>query len=704
MSTDDSATQRRTCGSDDNHRRLLETDEEYRRANDRIEEFTQRYIGRKKEGGEALREHIVTIPVVVHVVHNNSRQNISQAQIRSQIDVLNEDFRANNPDVTRVPQQFQPVVADTRIEFELANRDPNCQPTNGITRTQTNVQQFGRYDVRSSATGGQDNWPPNEYLNIWVCNLGALGRATFPAQLSTNPGNDGVAVDFEAFGTTGTAQSPWDRGRTATHEVGHWLNLLHIWDRQGCGNDDNVGDTPTQDDENYRCPTYPPNSGAPSSCGSNDMFMNYMDYVNDRCMQMFTMGQSDRMAAALFGPRSEIVGSDALQPPTGQADLWMQDTPADRGDEPNTQSNAVWRSTDIWVRHMSDGFDHQQHQNPVYRSMGNQRNYVYVRVRCDGCSGTEQGTLKLYWAKASSGLSWPTPWDGSVTSPVLMGDMIGSQSTGSVQAGDHEVFEFEWTPPDPANYAGIGGDKGHFCLLARIETSSNSPYGMTFPEGSNLSENVRKNNNIVWKNVEITSATGGGNRTGTTFVGGGIEEDVEMRLEFDFVQETQFESFLRTGRVRVGLADELYERWEATDFRGEGIEPVENGFLLVRPSGWIGDFETPEDTQWPIGVSFEPGTDLNRTMLAFVDLTQRAMTDDEAGVVGGQRFTLATRGELEDESESTPVPLPGEPVDPFEEWLNDRFINSLDTLNTDRMRNRLTGGGGRDSGTGADGG
>ena len=685
MSTDENdRTERRTCGAVEQHRELIETDEEYRHADEQIERFTEAYVGRKRERGEGLRGHVVTIPVVVHVVYNDSTQNISQAQIQSQIDVLNEDFRANNPDVTSVPTEFEPVVADARIEFELANRDPQCQPTNGITRTQTDVGALGPSDVKSDATGGQDGWPPEEYLNIWVCPLSGnlLGQGTFPAQLSTNPDEDGVVINYEAFGTTGTASAPFDRGRTGTHEVGHWLNLLHIWDRSGCGNDDNVADTPTQDDEHYDCPSHPT-----SSCGSNDMFMNYMDYVDDSCMYMFTAGQSDRMEAALFGPRSEIVGSDALLPPSGQADLWMQDTPVDRADEPNTQSSVLYRSHDIWVRNTSDGLDHQQHQNPVYRMMGDKRNYVYVRVRCDGCTGSESGTLKLYWAKASAGLSWPKPWDGSVTSPELMGEMIGSQSTGSIQAGDHQVFEFPWVPPNPADYAGLGGDKGHFCLLARIETDSSPPYGMTFPEGSNLSENVRQNNNIAWKNVSITTETSSGGRTGSVLLGGVLEEEFEMRLQVDFDQETEFVPLLRRGRVHVSLSDDLYERWAENGFEGEGVEPVQDGFLLVRPSGWIGDFDVEPGTFWPVDVTFEPRDELDRTELAFVELTQQAVDDGETEVIGGQQFVIGNVGEL-DRAEIEPAPEIDQT--PFQQWLEDMFAQSLDQLDTRSMEAELT--------------
>lgn len=691
MSQNGGQGRRRTCGAVDYHQRRIETDAEYRRVDDRIAEFTRSYVERKAERGEGLRGNVVTIPVVVHVVYNTEEQNVSDAQIRSQIDVLNEDFRANNPDVTDVPTEFEPVVADTRIEFELANRDPDCEPTDGITRTQTDVEAFGvdpeagtptdRNPVKFDASGGTDGWPPDEYLNVWVCPIagGILGYASFPAELLTRPDEDGVVVDYESFGTTGTAAAPFDLGRTGTHEVGHWLNLFHVWGNvdpgeDPCTVDDEVGDTPVQSGPNYGCPSHP----SPSCDNGGDMFMNYMDYVHDDCMVMFTAGQATRAEAALFGPRSDIVGSDGLLEPAGEADVWMQDTPADRADEPNTQSERLYRSNDVWVRHTSDGFEHQQHQNPVYRMMGDRRNYVYVRVRCDGCVGDESGTLKLYWAKASAALGWPEPWDGSVTSPALMGDVVDSKPTGTVEAGEHTILEFPWEPPNPADYASFGGDRGHFCLLARIETESTDPFGMTFPEGSNLSENVRNNNNVVWKNVHVMSETASGGRTGSVIVGGVPEEEIRMRLRVDFEQETRFVPLLRRGRLRVRLHEELYERWAAEDFHGEGVEPVQEGFLLVEPSGWIGDFAVDPDDVWVVDVTYEPRGDLDRTELAFVDLTQQAVRDGGTEVVGGQRFRISSVGELPSRPE--PRPTPFDPSDLFEQWLESVFVQSLDRL------------------------
>ena len=489
-------SQRRICTTMEIHRGLLR-DPEYARSRREIESFTRYYIQHNARAG--LRTGVVRIPVVVHVVYNTAAQNISDAQIQSQIDVLNEDFRKLNADVGSVPGVFAPLAADARIEFQLAVRDPNCNSTNGITRTPTSITAF-TYDhsqagtpdgepVKFAASGGHDAWPRDKYLNLWVCNLagGLLGYAQFPSD--PWPATDGVVITYTAFGNIGTATAPYNRGRTATHEIGHWFNLLHIWGDDGtsCSGSDQVDDTPNQADEHYGCPAFPQVS---CSNGPNgDMFMNYMDYTDDACMFMFTAGQVVRMDAALAtAPRAALLGSDGLIPPpsTATADLWSQNTPQDIGNEPDSLSATFYQSDDIWVRETNDGFVNQEHQNPQYRPPALGPNYVYVRVRNRGCAAASSATVKLYWAKASTGLSWPAPWDGSVATPALMGGLIDSKLTGSIAGGGFVILEFSWYPPDPQDYISFGADRSHFCLLSRIETSAIPPYGMTVPEGSDF--------------------------------------------------------------------------------------------------------------------------------------------------------------------------------------------------------------------------
>ena len=266
-------------------------------------------------------QQIITIPVVVHVLWNDPVENISDEQIQSQIDGLNEDFRLLNFDTLSYTHPFWEFTADAEIEFCMAARDPEGNATNGITRTYTDVAGFaGDGDEKFTSSGGIDNWDPTQYLNLWVCNLdssgGTLGYAAFPADLAATPEEDGVVISYEAFGFTGTATAPNELGRTATHEVGHWLNLLHIWGDDICG-DDFVDDTEIQEDAVYGCPAFPYNDF--STCGSGpdgEMNMNFMDYVDDACMNMFTYGQTLRMNAALNDERVGLLTSMGCSAPT----------------------------------------------------------------------------------------------------------------------------------------------------------------------------------------------------------------------------------------------------------------------------------------------------------------------------------------------------------------------------------------------------
>lgn len=263
---------------------------------------------------------VISIPVVVHVVWNLSVQNISDAQIQSQIKILNDDFRLLNKDSLKSNHPFWPFTSDTEIEFCLAKRDPNGNSTSGITRTQTSVVEwddFNSDDLKYTSLGGKDNWDPTRYLNIYVANLqdGLLGFATFPDELSTNPELDGVVIRPEAFGNTGTAGTNGynanNLGRTATHEIGHWFFLYHIWGDEPCGNDF-INDTPVAEAENYNCPSFPRNANNSCGAGANgEMYMNYMDYVDDNCMKMFTDGQKLRMRNAISQFRPGILTSTA---------------------------------------------------------------------------------------------------------------------------------------------------------------------------------------------------------------------------------------------------------------------------------------------------------------------------------------------------------------------------------------------------------
>jgi hypothetical protein len=264
------------------------------------------------------------IPIVVHVIHNGSAigsgPNIPDSQIFEQIRILNEDFRRLNADANRTPAEFQPVAADSNIEFVLAKQDPNGLPTTGIVRLQGTKSS---YDPNNDVTliGQLSQWNPEEYLNMYVVPLVQpfIGYASFP--ISNLPGlnfsptpaiTDGVTIDYRFFGVGGSATSS-SRGRTATHEVGHFLGLRHIWGDGGCGVDDFVTDTPLQDNSNNVCNANP----SRFSCDSNDMIQNYMDYTPDACMNLFTKGQVERFNVVLANSprRVTLVNNRATQSP-----------------------------------------------------------------------------------------------------------------------------------------------------------------------------------------------------------------------------------------------------------------------------------------------------------------------------------------------------------------------------------------------------
>lgn len=284
---------RRSCAANDVLQEQLKADPTLQKRMEEIEAFTAKV--QKNPAAYRLVNGVIEIPCVVHVVYNTAAQNISGAQVQSQIDVLNEDYGNTNSDKALVPTEFQSVDATVGIRFVLDR----------IIRKQTNKQSWGTNDaVKKTKMGGSDPIDPSTYLNLWACNLGQnlLGYAQFPGGSAAT---DGVVILYSAFGRTGTLVNTYNKGRTATHEVGHWMNLRHIWGDATCGND-LVDDTPPASAANYGCPNYP----KMSTCTGNkaEMTMNYMDYTDDACMYMFTNGQKSRILAtfAAGGPRASM--------------------------------------------------------------------------------------------------------------------------------------------------------------------------------------------------------------------------------------------------------------------------------------------------------------------------------------------------------------------------------------------------------------
>ncbi|MCW5899295.1 MAG: fibronectin type III domain-containing protein [Flavobacteriales bacterium] len=305
----------RTCSTMEVLQQEIADDPERAIRLEQIESFTQQFVAQDDPTAERA---VVTIPVVFHVVWNTAAQNIPDSKLLSQLQQLNEDFARLNSDANQTPALFASLGANTEVQFCMAQRDPSGNPTTGIVRRQTTVTAFSSNNaVKYTANGGSNAWNRDHYLNIWVCNLsgGLLGYAQFPGGAAAT---DGVVVLFSSVGSLtnpGTA-SPFHYGRTLTHEVGHWLNLRHIWGDATCGND-LVADTPVHNAANSGCPSYPHYS----TCSGTpvEMTMNYMDYSNDGCMNIFTLGQKSRMQAlfATGGSRVSLLNSQGCVPPGG---------------------------------------------------------------------------------------------------------------------------------------------------------------------------------------------------------------------------------------------------------------------------------------------------------------------------------------------------------------------------------------------------
>ncbi len=313
------AQAQRSCGAVTNLERQLEADPGMAARMEDIERHTDEFVAAGANNGRA----VVTIPVVFHIIHDGdavgSGENISDTYINAQLDQLNKDFRKLNSDVSLVPSVFAGLAADAEVQFCLAQRKPDGTATNGIERLNKGQASWTMNQCESSLKP-TTIWDRNKYLNLWTVvfggsDAGTLGYAQFPGGTATT---DGVVLLYSSLGSVAVPNSAggqYGKGRTATHEVGHWLNLRHIWGDANCGNDQ-VSDTPTQQTSNYGCPSHP---HVTCSNVNGDMFMNYMDYVDDACMYMFSAGQKARMQAlfATGGSRVSLATSDGCTPPSG---------------------------------------------------------------------------------------------------------------------------------------------------------------------------------------------------------------------------------------------------------------------------------------------------------------------------------------------------------------------------------------------------
>jgi hypothetical protein len=295
--------------------------------------FAKQNIGKNKTQGE---DSILRVPVVVHIVYRDQTENIDDSLIYNQIQVLNEDYRRLNADASDTRQEFVPFASDAEIEFYLAEIDPDGNATTGIVRKSSTAPYFITIDlqtfsysmdvVKYDSAGGSNAWPVDQYLNIWVCDLSLpllgdallgfayppVGAPNWPnGSTPVDPNADGVVVHYKVFGRNNPNANGLladaDRGRTTTHEVGHYLGLRHIWGDGDCSMDDGISDTPDADaDAGFEC-DYSKNTCTENSVQYADMIENYMDYAKDACQNLFTQEQTDLMRSSLSNLRSGLL-------------------------------------------------------------------------------------------------------------------------------------------------------------------------------------------------------------------------------------------------------------------------------------------------------------------------------------------------------------------------------------------------------------
>jgi gliding motility-associated-like protein len=306
--------QSQDCGTMEYNRRLHDSGV-IRESDEQFEHWMNDQLVIRNQLPASLRKKSLPfrIQVVVHVIHNGEAlgtgTNIPDAQITSQLEVLNKDFNRLNADATNTPAEFLPMASGIDIEFELATADPDGAPTSGINRVQGNKLSWLREDDRELKS--LSYWPAENYLNIWVCNLTDFrGYAQFP--LSTLPGvetspvsrlTDGLVIGYRVFGSSDYGafdlNALYNKGRTTTHEAGHFFGLRHTWgDQDDCSGTDYVDDTPPQSGSTNGCPNHPVKQ-CPEDNPVTKMFQNYMDFSSDNCLNLFTQGQVNRMQIIL---------------------------------------------------------------------------------------------------------------------------------------------------------------------------------------------------------------------------------------------------------------------------------------------------------------------------------------------------------------------------------------------------------------------
>ncbi|WP_227990784.1 M43 family zinc metalloprotease [Flavisolibacter ginsenosidimutans] len=520
----------------------------------------------KTAQGKSFAENrtAVYIPVVFHVVLSNPAV-VTDAQLQAQLDTLNKNFFGNNGDSVRIPSYFKSFFGKSSIQFCLAQRTPDGEPTTGIVRVTTAQASFGTDDgAKHTTSGGDDSWNTDKYFNVWVCPLsgGLLGYATFPNDGS--PAEQGVVMDYRSL--PGGSYSAYNGGKTLTHETGHYFNLYHIWgdDNGACTGTDYVDDTPNQADASSGAYTGV-RTDACTSVGNGIMYQNYMDYTNDVCLVMFTTQQASRMETALSLYRSSLLSSDGCQV-------------------------VVPKNYDAKLKTIT---------TPNQRLCGS--NFTPVITLQN--KGTQTLTSLLITAKIDNGNASTTPWSGSLaygqTSLVTL-----SQMTATV--GNH-VLTVYVSKPNAVNDENNANDTLtlNFQYYEPVSQVSESFENTAFPPTA--WDVVNPDNGITWQRTTAAAKTGLASAMIDNFDNSQVGQKDDLRMPTVRIASTVDSAFLSfqvaaaayTATTTTGNTWDTLEVLVSTDC-GQTYASLYKkwGASLVTETAPKTSFFVPSSTQW----------------------------------------------------------------------------------------------------------
>lgn len=551
-------------------------------------------------GERALPIKVITIPVVAHVVQPAGAAPISDQQISTQIEQLNRDFRRNNTDeLDKIPEAFRVLAADTRIQFVLARRTPDAKASNGILRATAGKDAFeymplanspeARNPVKFKTSGGEDAWPSDAYLNLWICKLNKdakEGYASLVADFPDRASEDGVVLNSDYLSTSIPGRN---KGRVLTNLVAKWLGLKDIWGMGTLNGSDEVEDTPVQDGPNQGLANYPYFKRAASPYG--DLYCNFMDATNDEQRIMFTAGQADRMYAVLqtqrAGMRDSEGGMAEDRAPAAGIDHFIEDQVGDTGTEPNPLPGPYYYAEGIAVNQNSTATDMTQ-TGAIVQVGAAITNYIHVRVKRTGAGAPPPSeVLHVYYADASTGNNdW---YDATRWTEIGSGY---STYTGWI-ANTRYI-----NPPItlPASLP-----SSHICLIARLEQEAQSCPDRSCNGSPGhplmaLGTYARDNNNTAWQNLDIVASrsSGGnamGNEQGPRTPGSESRfanfsaKPVQARLVFsNLPNETPIFNF---GKVALS-GKRLLELWDQSGRVGDGVEQIDSQLVVTKAGAFIG--------------------------------------------------------------------------------------------------------------------